>query len=102
MIAIGLNDKKTQILLLTGVAYHKPGKSYETLFLRKKSSRPRAALDLPRVEKGEVIPENTAPKSYPPRRELLLRPPVRIRGPTLKARENSQQEGFVTHFLFSR
>ena len=31
---------------------------------KKKSSRPRAALDLARVEKGEVIPDNAAPKNY--------------------------------------
>ena len=28
------------------------------------SNRPRATLDMARVEKGEVIPDNTAPKSY--------------------------------------
>ena len=33
---------------------------------KKKSSWPRAALDLAWVEKGEVIPDNTAPKSYLP------------------------------------
>ena len=31
--------------------------------LRKKSSWPHVALDLARVEKGEVIPDNVAPKS---------------------------------------
>ena len=36
---------------------------YKNLFLRKKSSRTRAALDLARVEKGEVIPDSAAPKS---------------------------------------
>ena len=30
----------------------------------KKSSRPCAALDLSSVEKGEVIPDSAAPKSY--------------------------------------
>ena len=39
---------------------------HKNLFLRKKSNRPRAALDLAKVEKGEVIPDNTAPKSYLP------------------------------------
>ena len=39
---------------------------YKKLFLRKKSNRPRAALDLAIVEKGEVIPDNTAPNSYLP------------------------------------
>ena len=32
---------------------------YRYLFLRKISSRPCVAVDLPRVGKGEVIPENT-------------------------------------------
>ena len=32
----------------------------------KETNRPRAALDLARVEKGEVIPVNTAPKNYLP------------------------------------
>ena len=36
---------------------------YKNLSLRKKSSLPRTALDLARVEKGEGIPDNTAPKS---------------------------------------
>ena len=39
-------------------------KGYKNLFLRKKSSWPRTALDLAWVEKGEVIPESAAPKSY--------------------------------------
>ena len=55
----------------------------KNLYLRKKSSWPRAALDLARVEKGEVILNNTAPKSYLKffflYQELLL--VVRIREP---------------------
>ena len=43
---------------------HGRGYFNKNLFLRKKSSRPCAALDQARVEKGEIIPENTAPKSY--------------------------------------
>ena len=39
---------------------------YKNLFQRKKSNRPRAALDLARVEKGEVLPDSTAPKYYFP------------------------------------
>ena len=35
---------------------------YKKLFLRKKSSRPRAALDLDGVEEGEVISDCAAPK----------------------------------------
>ena len=31
---------------------------------KKNYTRPRAALDLDRVEKGELIPDFTAPKSY--------------------------------------
>ena len=31
---------------------------------KKKSSLPHAALDLAKVEKGEVIPDNTAQKCY--------------------------------------
>ena len=38
---------------------------YENLFLRKKSSPTRAALDLASMEKGEEIPDNTTPKSFP-------------------------------------
>ena len=38
----------------------------KNLFLRKKSNRPSSALDLAKVEKGEVIPDNAAPKSYLP------------------------------------
>ena len=59
-------------------------KDYKNLFLRKKSNRPGATLDSARVEKGEVIQDT---QKLPPSicRELLLGPPVRIRGPTLKA-----------------
>ena len=40
---------------------------YKNLFQRrKKTSWPRAALDLIWVEKGEVILDYTAPKSYLP------------------------------------
>ena len=53
---------------------------------------------------GEVIPDNTAPKSY-----LLLfvenyykGPQYEIENPTVKAGKNSQQKGFVTHFLNSQ
>ena len=35
----------------------------KNLFLRKKSSLPRAAFDLARVEKGEVILDSAVPKS---------------------------------------
>ena len=37
---------------------------YKNLFLRKKSSWPRAALDLAAVEKGEVIPESAPSKTH--------------------------------------
>ena len=37
--------------------------NYKNLFLRKKSSWPRAALDLAGVEKGEIVPDSAAPKS---------------------------------------
>ena len=50
--------------VFTELSFDKP--NYKNLFLRKKSNRPRAELDLARVEKGEVIPDNTAPKSYFP------------------------------------
>ena len=36
---------------------------FKNLFLRKKSSRPCAALDSARVEKGDIIPDNTVQKS---------------------------------------
>ena len=38
----------------------------ERFISKKKSNRPRAALDLVRMEKGEVIPDNTAPKGFLP------------------------------------
>ena len=75
--------------------------SNKNSFMRKKSNRPRAALDLVTVEKGEGIPNNTAPrKKLPPTisRELQLRPSVRIRGPNCKGRKNIQQMAFVTRF----
>ena len=70
------------------------------LFLKKKSSWPRADIDLARVEKGKGIPDNTAPKSY-----LLFLSRTTIEnlstnlGTEQKAGKNSQQMGFVTHFL---
>ena len=62
--------------------------TYKNLFLRKKSSRPRAALHLAGVEKGEVIPDSAAPKSdFLHCREQLVWPSVRIRDRTVKARK---------------
>ena len=40
--------------------------NYKNLFLSKKSNLPRAALDLASVEKGQEIPDNTAPEGYLP------------------------------------
>ena len=76
---------------------------YKNLFLRKKSSQPGAALDLARVEKGEVIPDNTAPKNY-----LLFLSRTTIgtlstnSGTKLKTGKNSLQRDFVIRFLNSR
>ena len=61
----------------------------------------RVALDLARVEKGEVIPDKAAPKSY----FLFLsrttiEPSERIRGPNCKGTKNlSKQMGLITRFL---
>ena len=62
------------------------------------------ALDLARVEKGEEILDNTAPKSYLP---LLVEsyywdPQYEFGNQTVKVGKNSQQKGFVTRFLYSR
>ena len=74
--------------------------SYKDLFLRKKSSRPPAALDMARVEKGEGIPDNMGPKSY---HLFLSSPTIEILWTNsvteLETRKISQQMGFVTRFL---
>ena len=70
----------------------------------KETNRPCAALYLARVEKGEVIPDYTAPKRLPPTicRKLLLGPQYELGDQTVKAGKNSQQKGFVNRFLSSR
>ena len=76
---------------------------YKNLFLRKKSSQTRVAIDLVRVEKGEGIPDNTAPKSY---LHFLSRTTIRrsvwIRGLNWRYENLSHQKGFVTRFMKSR
>ena len=64
----------------------------------------RAALDLTRVEKGEVIPDNAVPKSYFPQfvENYYWVPQYEFGDQTVKARKNSQQKGFVTRFWNSR
>ena len=70
----------------------------------KKSNRPRAALDLARVEKEEVIPDNTAPKSHFALfvEDYYWAPHYEFEDQTVKAGKNSQKKGFVTRFLNSR
>ena len=41
-------------------------KKKKKIISKRKSNRPRAALGLTRVEKGEVIIDNTVPKGYLP------------------------------------
>ena len=76
---------------------------YKNLFLKKKSSQPCAVLDLAKVENGEVILDNMAPKSY---FLFLSRTTIKTlstnSGTKLKAGKNSQQMGFITCFLNSR
>ena len=59
---------------------------YQKLFRRKKSSWPRAALDLAWAEKGEVIPDKKATFFFLSR--TTIEPSVRIRGPNCKGWKN--------------
>ena len=73
---------------------------YKNLFLRKKSSWPRATLDLAWVEKGEIIPDRATPKSYLPLFvENYYWTLSTNSGTEQQAGKNSQQMGFVTRFL---
>ena len=74
--------------------------SYKNLLLRKKIKPTTCGLDLARVEKGEVILDSAAPKSY----FLFLSrttiwPSVWIRRPTWRHENLSHQKSFVTRFL---
>ena len=53
------------------------------------------------MEKGEVIPDNTAPKSYHPIfvKNYYSDPQYEFRDQTVKAGKISQQMGLATHFL---
>ena len=62
------------------------------------------ALDLARLEKEEVILDNTAPKSYLPLfvDNYCWTPQNEFGDQTVKAGKNRQQKGFFTRFLNSR
>ena len=61
------------------------------------------ALDLARVKKGEVIPDNMAPKSYLPLfvENYYWDPQYEFGDHTVKAGKNSLQKGFMIRFLNS-
>ena len=69
----------------------------------KNSNQPRAALDLARVEKGEVIPYNTAPKSYLQLfgENYYWAPQYVLGDQSVKVAKNCLQKSFVTRFLNS-
>ena len=77
---------------------------YKNLFLTKKQTDHIRLLILAQVEKGEVIPDNTASKCYLPIicQKLLLGLSTNLRDQIVKVRKNNQQKVFVTRFLNSR
>ena len=72
---------------------------YKDLFLRKKSSWPRAALDLAAVEKGEIIPDSAVPKSDFLFLNYYSDHQFEFRDPKWRHENLSQQIGFINSFM---
>ena len=84
--------------------YYQRKTPYKKNISNKESNRPRAAFDLTRMEKGEVISDNTASKSYLPLfvENYYWAPQYEFKDLTVRAGKNSERKGFVTRFLNCR